>query len=60
MVRVCEAAWKLLPLSGEPPMTAFRSWLLTQECTIDISKARAELDYEPIVSQTQGLAELAA
>jgi nucleoside-diphosphate-sugar epimerase len=60
MARACEAAWKLLPLSGEPPMTAFRSWLLTQECTIDISKARAELGYEPLVSHEQGLAELAA
>jgi nucleoside-diphosphate-sugar epimerase len=60
MARVCEAAWKLLPLPGEPPMTTFRSWLLTQECTIDISKARAELGYEPIVSHEQGLAELIA
>ncbi|HKB52077.1 MAG TPA: NAD-dependent epimerase/dehydratase family protein [Solirubrobacterales bacterium] len=59
MARVCEAAWKVLPLPGEPPMTTFRSWLLTQECTIDISKARAELGYAPIVSHEQGLAELA-
>jgi nucleoside-diphosphate-sugar epimerase len=58
MARACEAAWKLLPLPGEPPMTTFRSWLLTQECTIDISKARAELGYVPIVSHEQGLAEL--
>jgi nucleoside-diphosphate-sugar epimerase len=60
MARVCEAAWKLLPLPGEPPMTAFRSWLLTQECTIDISKAREGLGYAPIVSHEQGLAELTA
>lgn len=58
MARICEAAWKLLPLPGEPPMTSFRSWLLTQECTIDISKARSELGYEPVVSHEQGLAEL--
>jgi nucleoside-diphosphate-sugar epimerase len=58
MARVCEAAWKLLPLKGDPPMTAFRSWLLTQECTIDISKARTELGYNPIVTHEQGLAEL--
>jgi nucleoside-diphosphate-sugar epimerase len=60
MARICEAAWKLLPLGGEPPMTTFRSWLLTQECTIDISKAKRELDYTPIVTHEQGLAELAA
>jgi len=56
--RVCELAWKL-PLPGEPPMTRFRSWLLTQECTIDITKARGELGYEPVVTRAQGLAELA-
>lgn len=60
LARVAEATWKLLPLSGTPPMTTFRSWLLTQECTIDISKARAELGYTPVVSREQGLAELSA
>jgi len=58
LARIAETAWKLLPLRGAPPMTAFRAWLLTQECTIDISKARAELGYAPVVSRQQGLAEL--
>lgn len=58
LARVAEAAWKFLPLPGEPPMTTFRSWLLTQECTIDISKARTELGYSPIVSHAQGLAAM--
>jgi nucleoside-diphosphate-sugar epimerase len=60
MARVAETIWKALPLKGDPPMTTFRSWLLTQECTIDISKARAELGYKPIVSPEQGLTELRA
>ncbi|HEX5763251.1 MAG TPA: NAD-dependent epimerase/dehydratase family protein [Solirubrobacterales bacterium] len=58
LARVSEAAWRVLPLKGAPPMTTFRSWLLTQECTIDISKARDQLGYAPAVSQEQGLAEL--
>lgn len=58
LARVAETAWKLLPLKGDPPMTTFRSWLLTQECTIDISKARDELGYAPVVSHEQGLEEL--
>jgi len=58
LARVAEVAWKALPLRGTPPMTTFRSWLLTQECTIDISKARRELGYAPIVTHEQGLAEL--
>ncbi len=59
LARVAEAAWKVLPLRGAPPMTTFRSWLLTQECTIEIAKARTELGYAPIVSHEQGLTELA-
>jgi nucleoside-diphosphate-sugar epimerase len=55
MARLCEAAWKLLPLKGEPPMSTFRAWILTQECTIDISKAKRELGYQPLVSHEQGL-----
>jgi nucleoside-diphosphate-sugar epimerase len=58
MARVAETAWGLLPLPGTPPMTTFRAWLLTQECTIEIGKARADLGYEPAVSREQGLAEL--
>jgi nucleoside-diphosphate-sugar epimerase len=58
LARVAETAWRVLPLKGAPPMTTFRSWLLTQECTIDISKARSELGYAPVVTQEQGLAEL--
>jgi nucleoside-diphosphate-sugar epimerase len=58
LARVSETAWKLLPLPGEPPMTRFRSWLLTQECTIEIGKARQELGYKPLVSHEQGLQEM--
>ena len=58
LARACETAWKLLPLPGEPPMTTFRAWLLTQECTIDISKAREGLGYAPIVSHDEGLAAM--
>ena len=55
-----EAAWRLLPLRGAPPMSRFTAWVLTQECTIDISKAKRELGYRPIVSREEGLDELRA
>jgi nucleoside-diphosphate-sugar epimerase len=58
LASVCEAAWRILPLPGEPPMTKFRSWILTQECTIEIGKAREQLGYAPVVSHEQGLAEM--
>ncbi len=60
LATVSEAAWRLLPLPGAPPMSRFTSWVLTQECTIDISKARRDLGYEPVVAREQGLAEMRA
>jgi nucleoside-diphosphate-sugar epimerase len=53
-----EAAWRVLPLPGQPPLTRFGLWFLTQECTIDISRARRELGYSPVTSVDQGMQEL--
>jgi nucleoside-diphosphate-sugar epimerase len=53
-----ESTWRLLRLGGEPPITRFAVWISSQECTIDISKARAELGYEPVKDRATGLAEL--
>jgi nucleoside-diphosphate-sugar epimerase len=55
-----EAAWRALPLPGAPPLTRMALWVSSLECTIDISRARAELGYEPVVSIDEGLAALAA
>jgi nucleoside-diphosphate-sugar epimerase len=53
-----EAVWRLFRLGGEPPLTRLALWLSSQECTMVISKARAELGYEPVRSRADGLAEL--
>jgi len=53
-----ELAWRFLPLKGEPPLTRFALWVASQECTLDDSKARAELGYEPVISREEGLAGL--
>jgi nucleoside-diphosphate-sugar epimerase len=55
-----EAAWRALPLPGAPPLTRMALWVSSLECTIDISRARAELGYAPVVSIDEGLAGLAA
>jgi nucleoside-diphosphate-sugar epimerase len=55
-----EAAWRALPLPGRPPLTRFALWVSSQECTIRIDKARAELGYEPVKGRADGLAELRA
>ena len=53
-----EAAWRALPLPGRPPLTRFGFWFLSQECTIDISRARRDLGYSPVTSVPRGMQEL--
>ncbi|MEA2367913.1 MAG: hypothetical protein QOH38_631 [Thermoleophilaceae bacterium] len=55
---VAETLWRVLPLRGEPPITRFAVWVASLDCTIDISKARRELGYEPVRTRAEGLAEL--
>jgi nucleoside-diphosphate-sugar epimerase len=55
---VGEAAWRVLPLAGAPPLTRMALWVASLECTLDISRARAELGYTPVVSIEAGLAGL--
>ena len=55
-----ERAWRLLKRPGPPPLTGFAVWVSSKECTLDISRARDELAYEPVKTRDEGLAELAA
>ncbi|HEX8855722.1 MAG TPA: NAD-dependent epimerase/dehydratase family protein [Thermoleophilaceae bacterium] len=60
LAAVSETLWGTLPLPGGPPLTRMAYWAAGQECTIDISRARSELGYEPVKSLDEGLAELRA
>jgi nucleoside-diphosphate-sugar epimerase len=53
-----EAAWRLLPLPGRPPLTRLTVWVSGLETTIDITRAREELGYAPVITIDQGLAEM--
>jgi nucleoside-diphosphate-sugar epimerase len=53
-----EALWSVLPLRGAPPLTRLAFWLASQECTIDIGRARAELGYAPVTTIDEGMEEL--
>jgi nucleoside-diphosphate-sugar epimerase len=55
---VGETLWRLLPLRGAPPLTRLALWLASQECTIDIGRARAELGYAPVTTIDEGMEEL--
>ncbi len=60
LAAAAETLWGLLRLDSEPPLTRFAVWVSSQECTIDISKARTELGYEPIIDREAGLQGLRA
>ena len=53
-----ETAWRAARREGAPPVTRLAVWLASLECTIDISKARSELGYEPVISRSDGLKAL--
>jgi nucleoside-diphosphate-sugar epimerase len=55
-----EGVWRVLRRDSPPPVTRLAVWLSSLECTIDISKARSELGYEPVISREEGLRDLAA
>jgi len=52
---ICEALWKSLQLTGEPPMTRFVAKELATAHWFDISAARNDLGYRPRISIDQGL-----
>ena len=50
-----ELTWKVLRLTGEPPMTRFVAVQLAKDHWFSIDAARRDLGYEPIVSMEDGL-----
>lgn len=53
-----ERTWKLLRRDGEPPMTRFVASQLATSHWYDMTPARRDLGYEPVVSMTEGLERL--
>jgi hypothetical protein len=56
----CEAAWTLLPLAGEPPLTRFLAEQLATTHWYDMAPATRDFGYLPRVTIAQGLERLAA
>jgi nucleoside-diphosphate-sugar epimerase len=54
----CEAAWGILRLRGEPPMTRFVAAELAKDHWFDGSAAARDLSYVPRVTMAAGMAEL--
>jgi nucleoside-diphosphate-sugar epimerase len=54
----CETVYRMLPLSGEPPMTRFLAAQLATSHWFDITAARRDLGYRPRVSTADGMRRL--
>jgi nucleoside-diphosphate-sugar epimerase len=55
---LCEAAWRVFPVRGEPPMTRFIAAELAKEHWFSIEAAQRDLNYTPRISMAEGTAEL--
>ena len=58
MALVFEKIWRIFHVKGEPPITRFAADIMTVNCTINIEKAKRELQYQPIISIEEGMGEL--
>ncbi|MBX3492624.1 MAG: NAD-dependent epimerase/dehydratase family protein [Parvibaculum sp.] len=59
MAGIMGTAWRLLRLKGEPPITRQMLRLIGKDFTIDISKARTELGYAPVLTPEDGFRMMA-
>lgn len=55
---VAETIWRLFDLKGEPPLTAHAAMVMRRDCTLVGDKAKAELEYAPVISREAGLAAM--
>jgi nucleoside-diphosphate-sugar epimerase len=58
LAATAEGTWRMLNRSSRPPLTRFAVWASGMECTIDITRARRDLQYAPIKDRASGLEEL--
>jgi nucleoside-diphosphate-sugar epimerase len=56
---VCEAAWTVLPLRGEPPLTRFLAEQLSTAHWYDMGPATRDFGYVPKITIAEGLRHLA-
>lgn len=60
LAKLAEMVWRTLRLSSTPPVTRTAVLLMGNEMTVDDTRIRRELGYEPAITREAGLAELAA
>ncbi|QEG34392.1 NAD-dependent epimerase/dehydratase family protein [Bythopirellula goksoeyrii] len=58
--QACEWGYRIARSQQEPPMTRFLAWQLASSHWFDISAARQDFGYQPLVSTAEGMQQLAA
>jgi len=53
-----ESTWRLFGIRSKPPITRQTLRMIGQDFTIDIAKARRDLNYQPVISRAEGLARM--
>jgi len=54
-----ETLWRVLGITSKPPLTRFTANIMSRDCTLVDAKARADLDYRPVITREEGLKALA-
>jgi nucleoside-diphosphate-sugar epimerase len=60
MARCMEAVWRFFRIGGEPPITRQMLRMIGMPFTLNISRARKELGYQPVVTWQSGIAAMGA
>ena len=55
MALLAEALWRVLPLSGQPPLTRYRISLFRGDLVFSSDRARAAFGYDPQLGLQEGL-----
>ncbi|WP_338029938.1 NAD-dependent epimerase/dehydratase family protein [Gluconacetobacter takamatsuzukensis] len=58
MAAVMEVAWRLFRLRAKPPLTRQTLRMIGQDFALDISRARRDLGYVPIIDRATGIARM--
>lgn len=58
VANVCDITWRVLKLKSQPPISPFAVALMSSSMTMKTDKLRKELNWEPVISRSQGIAEM--